>query len=1220
MQENCLLFGDDVEESLISTPSSLPRLGMGAVEETGTALGIYGSTKEQLAAAGFFSLLNLAPGVTRRQTMYHASLAPEVLKSAEQMRLTDCYVTNGLFASKLNRCKTNVKTLQVNWIDLDCQTVNLVPNLELIERLVERARFAGIPIPSRIVSSGRGLYLKWLLDKPVPAYLAADWEIVQRMLTRLYKDLGADINAIDAARVMRVVNTVNGKVVPDPSDATKGLVGVAWNDGPQQHSFQSLLKAVSLLDLETTCEIQKANRKAGHQIVGNGLAPDLEIARPGDASLFLKGLKVNLRLEEEARAAGKGNGFSARSLSWARAMDLRDLMARRVQAQGGAGIPIGARDLTLFWGMAFAVQSGMVNARTFFNEVDGFMGAFDNADVPGKHGFANPRKSGDLNSLYHRVLARERGERVRFAGGLWDPVYTPSNDYLINVFGITSDEMKGLSTVIDSEEKRARADRKVEGRAERRVARKSWNAAALRMRAELTAGDDEKGEDGEKGEKAACEASEQKVCPKIAAALNLPTRTVREFFRRQDKAAALAADRADGLAPPKAYRKSTKLSPEEIEARNRLKAQEVRARVVDLEYARFVEGMRRNGYTGDASPEDVQAWREAKKAEFEAQMARNRAAELEAARVAHEKVVSKMHETLDRIMKFAGKRRGTPDAVAEPADTRPQVASSLEVLLGAEPGTEAIHYVEPPDGRATAPPEDPETTGVTTHAGESFAVRKTISREISLMRDNLQHQAPLNAPNMNTLHQPGPVEAPAVASAAASRLASKRALLAKVRKAQGKEPLPSSANDPTIGRAVVPPTEAESKAAAEKVSAAARPDTQSAPVATAAIATSVIPPDLLESWGAGPNDEGEGEPVGMPDLDDGYLDSFSDGQRPHLLPGTPEAPGAAAAIVSPAARSAPALAFSRGAKPPAPAAGGGAALGFGFNRPGSAPVARAAPTPSHGASPSMPASAPVGFPSSGFPSAGASLARRTPPTPTKRLGFGAPSGPLPGLAGASGQNQDFAKLFEQPKYDADGIPLTYPKPDVWPQDDLPAGSCYTREEWARAREPDEAFPTGHVVVELQVGNPITSALYRVPRTAAPASPAPQVARTVAVDGKLVKQEPYRGIDDPLADAIADTIVVSRKSPIAPEVRGAVEGGIEINRGGVSGYFRFIRPRSHYSDPDKFIYIDSKLHMSGSLGEAGARMAPGEPDVQAQTPDLVGQVDEAELEVAEAPRG
>jgi hypothetical protein len=112
----------------------------------------------------------------------------------------------------------------------------------------------------------------------------------------------------------------------------------------------------------------------------------------------------------------------------------------------------------------------------------------------------------------------------------------------------------------------------------------------------------------------------------------------------------------------------------------------------------------------------------------------------------------------------------------------------------------------------------------------------------------------------------------------------------------------------------------------------------------------------------------------------------------------------------------------------------------------------------------------------------------------------------------------------------------------------------------------------------------------------------------------------------MADAIADTIVVSRKSPIAEEVKGAVEGGIEIANGGVSSYFRIIRPRNHYSDPEKFIYINSKLRMSASLSEVGARMAPMVPESPADAIVEQGQHEPAEqpepeeLEAAEAPRG
>lgn len=1127
---------------------------MDGVQESSSCLGILGMSDVQLASAGYTVYFNLNPAAKKRQMIRHASMHREIVAAAEQSREQDFYSAAALFRSKASRSKSNVKSLQVCWVDLDCYKNGIVPTDDFVERLVDRAVFAGVPRPTHIVHSGRGLYIKWLLDAPVPDSHLEMWELVQLRLNQLYEDVGADIAARDSARVLRVVNTVNSKVGGQEGGDRAGLVRVTW-EGGQRYSFESLLRAASLLDNQIATDIKKAGAKVAHQ-VGAGIALlDFRLPESARGSIvLLRDYGVMRRpsfdLEQMSKAEGK-RGFSARTLAWYRWLDIRDLLQSRIEAGGGSGIPEGCRDLTLMWMVNFLAQAGVVNSRNVHQEIDSLLRAFDGVGYPGPHGFEHPMKSGALNTLLHRIKASEAGQRYRFGGGLWDPKYTPSNDYLINLFRITNEEMRGLRTLIDQDEKLARSDRKVEGRAERRDARKSWNAEALRLREEQAAA-------RKAGEKDA--VPEQKVCATIAQALGLVPRTVREFFRRHDDAAALKEARKAGKAPPRAYRKPAELSPEQLEERNRLNAKR--------KHARLVAGIRKNGYVGDGSPEDVQAWFDSKKAAFQAEMARNAAAAAEEARAKQEEGVRNMNAQLERLMRHVREGAGLPDVLDQIAD------GSIQELSG--PSAQQVPAIRPVPADQAGEDEDDDLPV----SPEAEAMNKTIFREMGMLRENPPIKDSPSSMNPLPVSPSSPVEPTAVASAA--KKTSKRALLDKARKAQTKDALPASANDPAIERSTSPPIEA-------------------GPAGAAHIATSVIPPDLLESWGGSSADEPER--AGMPDLDDGYLDSFADGDAPAVghPPAVSPAPVAAPAVA--ASKSPSVLTFARGTKPGSPAAAPG--RGFGFNRPASAPA------PGAPGAPARPAAAPAGF-----------SVRKPAVLPSKPLGFGAPARLSTDQAKVNGQSHDFAKLFDEPQYGDDGVPTTYPAPSVWPSNDLPAGSRYTPEEWANARERDAELPTGHVVVEVQVGNPVRSALLRVPRKAASESSAKPVARTVVIDGKVVKQEPYRGIDDPMADAIADTIVVSRKSPIAEEVRGAVEGGIEIANGGVSSYFRIIRPRSHYSDPEKFIYINSKLHMSGSLGEAGARMAPSAPEALADAIVEPGQheLEQEELEAAEAPRG
>lgn len=394
---------------------------------------------------------------------------------------------------------------------------------------------------------------------------------------------------------------------------------------------------------------------------------------------------------------------------------------------------------------------------------------------------------------------------------------------------------------------------------------------------------------------------------------------------------------------------------------------------------------------------------------------------------------------------------------------------------------------------------------------------------------------------------------------------SKRDLLNRARMAVSKTP------------SATPPSVPGEPIAASAGPAPAAPTPQVAhQVGSAPIATNVIPLDMGDAWGGFASEEGI--PAGMPDLDGGYLDSLDPGRESmpgnhqHLASTFPAPDANAAAAPAPA----PVLGFGRPREGRAAGQVPSSPTGFSAKAPSPAVAgSQSSPSrPSFMASRKAPASAPQGSAPLAFKPAAA--------------GAGTGLGLSPEQARANGQALDFAKLFNDPTYDAQGVQVGYPTRAAWPQDDVPAGSWFPSAEWAQAREADPELPDGHIVIELQVGNPITSALFKIPRVAASA---PQHAGPQVVNGKVVKKEAWQGLDDAMADALADTIVVSRKSPVDHAWRGAVEGGIEILRGGVSSYFRIIRPRAHYTDPDKFIFINAKLQLRGSLGQKGARAVP-----------------------------
>lgn len=68
----------------------------------------------------------------------------------------------------------------------------------------------GIPKPSFVVFSGRGLQLVRLID-PIPKKAISRWNRCQQSITQCLQGLGADFAAKDAARVFRLAGTVNTK-------------------------------------------------------------------------------------------------------------------------------------------------------------------------------------------------------------------------------------------------------------------------------------------------------------------------------------------------------------------------------------------------------------------------------------------------------------------------------------------------------------------------------------------------------------------------------------------------------------------------------------------------------------------------------------------------------------------------------------------------------------------------------------------------------------------------------------------------------------------------------------------------------------------------------------------------------------------------------------------------------------------------------------------------
>lgn len=353
------------------------------------------------ARTGFFSLL-VQQQRKMTQSSHPLSKMDKVLPLVDRQR--DTWISQAEFI-RPNRRVVNLARIGLLFADLDTYRLSWSAGRtpeQLAESVLYHCRMEGIPLPSLLIYSGRGIQAKWLLDGALPRHALPRWNACQRYLVDRLAELGADQQAKDASRVLRLVDTVNTKtgnvcrVVHVEADSS---------GGPICYSFEHL--AETLLP-EARWVIEQKRRERAKQ-------RQLKLLPGGHCS--------NLR------------GFSSRQLAWDRLEDLRKLDAMR------GGTKEGERMQHLFWRLNFLLLSGATHSSQMYHEAAAL--AFE-LDPSWSY------RSRELMTLYAKAKAYEAGDRINFGGRKFAPLYTPKNDTLINLFQITSGEQRHLRTIIDT--------------------------------------------------------------------------------------------------------------------------------------------------------------------------------------------------------------------------------------------------------------------------------------------------------------------------------------------------------------------------------------------------------------------------------------------------------------------------------------------------------------------------------------------------------------------------------------------------------------------------------------------------------------------------------------------------------------------------------------------------------------------------------------------------
>lgn len=394
-------------------------------------IGLFGTAEEAAlyhdpGRYGYFSLLSRGAGADQgkmNSDSYKLVDLPFVLNNLD--RSLNTWISQCEF-ERPNRRVVNLLRMGLLFADFDCYNttaLNDAPPERMLDALLLECEVQGIPPPSIVIYSGRGLQSKWLLEHPLPRQALPRWNACQRSLVDKLIAVGADPAAKDASRVLRLVDTVNTKSGQfcRAIHITPGLDGL-----PIRYGFDFLAEWLLPYSREQIAEKRLAR------------------AAQREARIATRVAIQKARGEGEKPEPGTCK-FSLTSLNWSRLEDLRRLVQLRT-ADGP--LPEGQRMLFLFWCLNFLLLSKAVGSQQMYFEALALAREID-------PGWTYDQSA--LSTLYSKARQMEAGESVSFGGRDYSPLYTPTSNYLIQVLKITQDEQRQLSTIIGQEVQRERA-------------------------------------------------------------------------------------------------------------------------------------------------------------------------------------------------------------------------------------------------------------------------------------------------------------------------------------------------------------------------------------------------------------------------------------------------------------------------------------------------------------------------------------------------------------------------------------------------------------------------------------------------------------------------------------------------------------------------------------------------------------------------------------------
>lgn len=126
----------------------------------------------------------------------------------QDFKQENIYTSMNTFYNTYRRIEC-IKELKAHFVDLDIYKTKFTQE-QILMNLEENYFNISIPRPNFIIDSGRGLYLIWLINA-VPNKALPLWKAIEEYLYNQLKDFGADRQALDPARILRVPGSINSK-------------------------------------------------------------------------------------------------------------------------------------------------------------------------------------------------------------------------------------------------------------------------------------------------------------------------------------------------------------------------------------------------------------------------------------------------------------------------------------------------------------------------------------------------------------------------------------------------------------------------------------------------------------------------------------------------------------------------------------------------------------------------------------------------------------------------------------------------------------------------------------------------------------------------------------------------------------------------------------------------------------------------------------------------